>query len=51
MPLQMSLGLIVVTLLTFAVPVTLGWVVYRLIRSAVRAGVRDALSDRDTHMG
>jgi hypothetical protein len=43
----MSLGLFVVTLLTLAAPLTLGWVIYRLIRSAVRAGVREGLADRD----
>jgi hypothetical protein len=51
MPLQISLGLVVVTLLTLAVPVTLGWAVYRLIGRAVRSGVRDALSDRDIPTG
>jgi len=51
MPLQISLGLVVVTVLTLAVPAALGWGVYRLIRRAVRSGVRDALSDRDTPIG
>jgi hypothetical protein len=51
MPLQISPGLVVVTALTFAVPVTLGWAVFRLIRSAVRSGVRNMLSDRDTPVG
>lgn len=47
-PLQISPELVLVTLLTLAFPFALAWGIYRLVRRAVRAGVRDAMSERNT---
>lgn len=49
MPFQLGAPDIIFLVIAIAIPVTIVWVLYRVTRMAVRAGMRDAMSDRDRH--
>jgi hypothetical protein len=47
MPFQWGAPDIILLFLVVAIPATIVWALYRVVRKAVRAGMRDAMRDRD----
>jgi len=47
MPFQWGAPEIILLVIAVAIPATIVWALYRVIRIAVRAGMREALRDRD----
>jgi hypothetical protein len=51
MPFQWGAPDLILLIFVVAVPATIVWALYRVVRRAVRAGMRDAMRENDRNAG